>query len=563
MKEITRIHIAKTPYDIESQAKKELEKYTHNLELYAEDSNLLEDIEIRITEILSDRGVERDGVISTEDIAAVRDQLGEPRDFLGEGDMAIGTIPDLDDTNRKNRRLYRDTDTAIIGGVMSGIAKYFNVDPIWLRLAFLVLLIMSFGAAFVVYAVLWIVVPPARTAAEKLELSGKPVTLASIKDLNDRLATEGPRDNKSVRFMQNILAYGASALFAIGAICSLIATAWGAAGIFLGTSFEPLARVLPDNSWEWQVAYVLFVLSGLLLTTLFTLISYAFFRKKATKRLGTALIFIVLAGIITFTAGATTVWYKSWQENSRIYDSRYTKTINLPDKFSQASSLTIDTGQVNLGWGDIADVAVEYIVETNGRPRYEITLDASTSNLQPNVTFNDDGSKAVLSMTAKERKHRNIFYSQNSHIKVYGPAMDEVFVETGSLLYYNPNSQNNLHVNANGGTFEATGGTYKNVTVNSQDVASIILSNATVENLSTNIAGGYVTAGVVRSLTVVQRDICPANSGLSNQNRIVVSSVVSNTLSYNGVKRPAETISSACGEVIIGDEGSFERNPMD
>ena len=75
MKEITRIHIAKTSYDIEIGAKKELEKYITKLELYADDPNLLEDIEIRLTEILSDRGVEKDGVITAEDVDAIRTQL--------------------------------------------------------------------------------------------------------------------------------------------------------------------------------------------------------------------------------------------------------------------------------------------------------------------------------------------------------------------------------------------------------------------------------------------------------------------------------------------------------
>ena len=73
MKEITRIHIAKTPYDIEVTAKKELEKYTTKLELYADDPNLLEDIEIRLTEILSSRGTEKDGVITEDDVKSIRE----------------------------------------------------------------------------------------------------------------------------------------------------------------------------------------------------------------------------------------------------------------------------------------------------------------------------------------------------------------------------------------------------------------------------------------------------------------------------------------------------------
>ena len=93
MKEITRIHIAKTAYDIELAAKKAIEKYITALERYADDPELLGDIEIRITELLKERGVQAGGVITADDVAAVRAQLGEPSEFLpeGAGDIAVGT----------------------------------------------------------------------------------------------------------------------------------------------------------------------------------------------------------------------------------------------------------------------------------------------------------------------------------------------------------------------------------------------------------------------------------------------------------------------------------------
>lgn len=84
MNEITRIHLAKVPYDIEVGAKKDLEGYLKVLELYASDEELLNDIEIRITELLAERGVSEGGVITKKDVAAVRKKLGEPEDFADE-----------------------------------------------------------------------------------------------------------------------------------------------------------------------------------------------------------------------------------------------------------------------------------------------------------------------------------------------------------------------------------------------------------------------------------------------------------------------------------------------
>ena len=53
MKEITRIHLAKIPYEIEIYAKKRLEKYLKDLKIYSGDEDIFEDVEIRITEILA------------------------------------------------------------------------------------------------------------------------------------------------------------------------------------------------------------------------------------------------------------------------------------------------------------------------------------------------------------------------------------------------------------------------------------------------------------------------------------------------------------------------------
>lgn len=127
MKEITRIHIAKTAYDIELAAKKELETYMTALERYAEGQSILDDIEIRITELLQENGTTKDDVITASDVASVRERLGEPHNFAEDSDVAA--LPA--ETNAKpRRRLYRNQDQAVLGGVLAGIATYFGVNPL-------------------------------------------------------------------------------------------------------------------------------------------------------------------------------------------------------------------------------------------------------------------------------------------------------------------------------------------------------------------------------------------------------------------------------------------------
>ena len=178
MKEITRVHIAKQPYDIEVEAKKELEKYMKKLELYAGDEEILADIEIRITELLAEAGVEKGGVITSAEVASVRERLGEPEEFASENQAVVEDEP----AQRPVKRLFRDMDGALLGGVLKGVATFFGIDVVWVRLIFIILLFASFGTAFLVYIVLWLVVPPVRTTADRLQLSGKPVTLAALRE---------------------------------------------------------------------------------------------------------------------------------------------------------------------------------------------------------------------------------------------------------------------------------------------------------------------------------------------------------------------------------------------
>ena len=147
MKEITRIHIAKQAYDIELLAKKELEKYMKKLETYADDEEILADIEIRITELLAEAGVASGGVITDKEVKSLQKTLGEPEEFAS--DEIKTTARETND--RPKKRLYRDEDNAVGGGVLSGIAKYLGINPLWTRLVFVALLIVSFGTMAVVY----------------------------------------------------------------------------------------------------------------------------------------------------------------------------------------------------------------------------------------------------------------------------------------------------------------------------------------------------------------------------------------------------------------------------
>ena len=89
----------------------------------------------------------------------------------------------------RTRRLFRDGDSRVVSGVSAGLANYFSLDVVWIRLAFLVS-IFIFGSGFWLYIVLWAITPKAITAADKLMMKGEPVDIKSIE--REVLNSQGP-----------------------------------------------------------------------------------------------------------------------------------------------------------------------------------------------------------------------------------------------------------------------------------------------------------------------------------------------------------------------------------
>ena len=186
MNEITRIHLAGVAYEIDLNAKKELEKYLLAIKKsLGPDADAMEDIEIRMTEILAERGTIKDSVITEYDLKAIRERLGEPKDFSSESDRHTTekseTISDKINQAFADKKFYRDPENAILGGVIAGLSAYTGWDVTLLRLLAALLVFISAGFFIIAYIVVWIVAPEARTTSEKLAMQGKPVNIDSIK----------------------------------------------------------------------------------------------------------------------------------------------------------------------------------------------------------------------------------------------------------------------------------------------------------------------------------------------------------------------------------------------
>ncbi len=172
MEKTIKINIAGVVFQINEDAFETLRDYlqaiSSRLKKMAGGNEMIEDIEARIAEIFQSSSSWKTGVISLEDVTEMISTMGSPEEITGEFDQEY-----YDERKNLGKKMYRDPDKAIIGGVCSGLGAYFRIDPIILRVLFIVFSIFYLSGLFV-YIVLWIALPGAVTSSQKRELHRNP-----------------------------------------------------------------------------------------------------------------------------------------------------------------------------------------------------------------------------------------------------------------------------------------------------------------------------------------------------------------------------------------------------
>lgn len=192
-------------FNLEEAAYNQLWKYLQTIKNYfsaAEGRDeIIGDIESRIAELFQER-LKNKQVILEQDVADVIEIMGKPEVYAeeAEGNSAGDNSAKTDAPNngqenyfnKEKRRLFRDPDEGMLGGVCVGVGHYLGIDPVWLRITFLVGLFF-FGSGPLLYFILWIALPKAETTAEKLQMKGEAVTIESIEK---KIKEEFERINK-------------------------------------------------------------------------------------------------------------------------------------------------------------------------------------------------------------------------------------------------------------------------------------------------------------------------------------------------------------------------------
>jgi phage shock protein PspC (stress-responsive transcriptional regulator) len=192
---------------------------------------ILEDVELRIAELCSEKLSDKKQVIEISDIEEVLTKMGDPSVYVDE---------DVESDSRKkqsanetytstDKKLFRDPDNCKIAGVCSGLGIYLGIDASIIRALFVILFFLGFG--FILYILLIIIIPKANSSVDRLRMKGQPITVESIKDefvsFGEKISDESKSFVKKLKNQDHLIER-------INTLGRLIAVAIGIAFILFG-----------------------------------------------------------------------------------------------------------------------------------------------------------------------------------------------------------------------------------------------------------------------------------------------------------------------------------------
>lgn len=535
MQEITRIHLATTPYNIELSAKKEVEAYLDAVKhaLHA-DEDAMREIESRMSELLATRGIKPEGVVTLADVEAIKEQLGEPEVFAEEAVETDEPSTTKDARPAQKRRLLRDTQNAMLGGVCSGLAAYLGLDTVWVRLAFGILLLITSGAIIPMYILMWIIMPEAKTASDRLEMTGQPVTLSALKARAQAVNIEAkePLLVKVFRVLFGIA-------FITAAVAAMIATV---AVVGLVISHRSDVFITDNTSWL-PLSLGLMAAAGTLLSVLLGLTGYVCFKKEASRNVIIALIVTTVLGITTFASGAVMM-----ATRTAAYRDQLTSTESVVP-VDTANSFTSDVNalKVRLNADYPADIVYEVSPE---QPSAKLSYNQKIFS-HPDLSFKREGTTLVVTGTLSSNQFcRDSFFVPcfgTAKLYLYGPSIANLDISNASVSY-KATTQDSLEalVTNNASLKIASNGSIGQLHATVQNASSIDAADASIGNaeLTANVHSSASFTSV-ESLALTASESCNVSDKFRTD--IIVGTAKSITLNgkpwNEGMNTPCVTLS--------------------
>lgn len=329
MKKTISIHIKGFPFIIEEIAYTRLENYINRLNAVLKGQQgadeIIEDIEIRIAELLNEKTTQYKTVIDDGDVVEVLNKLGDPKDYA-EGDVVDEPSYSSSSTKESSeRRLYRDRENGYIGGVCAGLAGYFNIDPTIIRLLWAGAFFIG-GVGLFLYIILWAIIPKANSSIDRLKMKGKPINVDTVKEEVERAAQNvseksrhfanqvrnDSRVKEGVSTLKKVVRLGLGLfLLFIGfsALVSVITFVFGTPQFIPAStdsgflSITSLASLIFNQPMDHQLAWISFYVCSISFITFFLLAGFVVLFSIKNKWYRYANFLLIFMGIIGFALG--------------------------------------------------------------------------------------------------------------------------------------------------------------------------------------------------------------------------------------------------------------------
>ena len=300
MKPTVRVSIGGLAFTLEEDAYQVLDNYLQALRNHfadnSESEEIISDIESRLSELLQMRMGSNDTVLSLNDTQDVIKTMGNPKDFEDPADNSINTGNTAGGNHSKanpdfEKKLFRDMDNKIIGGVCSGIGHYFRVDPTAIRLIFAGVFLLLFFVGYrmptslsviVIYVILWIVMPAAKTFKQKISMTGSDPSIVNIEE-RDQAAPrkyKGSSINSVLGVLLNIVVGFIAMITFFFLIAMIVAGVW----LYFDTDILGISNymlMLGYDTWDFKTS--LFLASILPVIGLFILLIKILRRSSFTS----------------------------------------------------------------------------------------------------------------------------------------------------------------------------------------------------------------------------------------------------------------------------------------
>lgn len=409
MNKVFNINLGGQPLTIDEDAYRLLENYLQSLHNHFRASEgyeeIMSDIEARLGELLRE-GMGKRAIVMIQDVKNTVSIMGKPEEFgaepMDETEKAAETATNAQNTEgtsnaaqksgkkstiQTGKRLFRDEDNKVIGGVCSGLAAYFGVEEVvWMRLAIFILGMFT-GLGFLLYLVLWIIIPKAKTTADRLAMRGEPIDVNSIAksietgfdDLSKKVNEFGGNTEAQKRFGHQVSAFTTSVGNGIGnvlrgfggvakflaAIISIIIIAgivisWVAAAVGLAWA-APVVGYLTDEPWQGTLS----VLVGFILVAVPTLELIFLVRRLLFNRGTHVAVHILIWTIWTINIGGIAYLASSFGKNFT-HEAKSMQTYNMTsaiDTFNIAVAKNPEN-HINFQLGDL-HVSEDYLMSEN------------------------------------------------------------------------------------------------------------------------------------------------------------------------------------------------------